>query len=103
MAVDPTVQTKNYEVQGGAKWVVSGELSIVVSAGAKITADGTQAGAINATVDNSGGVASDTIAAIAAGAGYTQADMVAVKNALASLSGKQNALIAALHGVGITG
>lgn len=38
-----------------------------------------------ALTDSTGGTPSTTLAAIAAGAGYTQADMVAVKNAIASL------------------
>jgi hypothetical protein len=39
-----------------------------------------------ALTDNSGGTASSTIAAITAGGAYAQADMVAVKNAIASLT-----------------
>ena len=36
--------------------------------------------------DNSGGVVSNTIAAIAAGASYAQSDIVAIKNALATIA-----------------
>jgi hypothetical protein len=53
--------------------------------------------AVTHLTDNSGGTASSTIAAIAAGAGYTQADMVAVKNALATLAAKQNLILSALE------
>ena len=42
--------------------------------------------------DSSGGTASNTIAAITAGASYAQADLTAIKNALASLSAKVNTL-----------
>jgi hypothetical protein len=41
---------------------------------------------ITPITDSTGGTASSTLAAIAAGASYTQADMVAVKNAIASLA-----------------
>jgi hypothetical protein len=64
--------TDNYEQQGGAVWVVGGELSI--SSGATITAAGSQAANI-ASVDPTG-VAADNAAAI-------------------------NAIITALEGVGI--
>lgn len=55
----------------------------------------------NATVitDNSGGTASDTIAAVAAGAAYAQTDIVALKNAVASLAKKYNDLLTALKRV----
>lgn len=49
------------------------------------------AGDVTALTDNSGGTAGDTIAAI--GATYNQAE---VRNAVASLAAKINALIAAL-------
>lgn len=52
-----------------------------------------------AIVDNSGGAASGTIAAITAGAAYSQADMQAVQNALASLAKKYNDLLTALKRV----
>lgn len=52
-----------------------------------------RATAITALTDNSGGTASNTVAAIAAGAAYAQADMVAAKNAIASLTAKVNALL----------
>lgn len=45
--------------------------------------------------DSTGGTASTTFAAIAAGAAYAQADMVAVKNALAQIAKDYNALAAA--------
>jgi hypothetical protein len=47
----------------------------------------------NLLTDSTGGTASTTLASIAAGASYTQADMVAVKNALSSLAAAVNALI----------
>lgn len=48
---------------------------------------------LSTLTDSSGGTASDTLASIAAGASYAQADMVAVKNAIASLAAKINAMI----------
>ena len=42
--------------------------------------------------NNTGGTVSTTLAAITAGASYTQADMTAVKNALASLADQVNKL-----------
>jgi hypothetical protein len=52
---------------------------------------------ISANTDSSGGTASHTIAAIAAGASYTQADMLAVKNGLASVSAKLNTVLALIR------
>lgn len=43
--------------------------------------------------DSSGGTASNTIAAVAAGSSYAQADLTALKNAVASITAKVNALI----------
>jgi len=54
------------------------------------------AGAITPLTDSSGGSASGTIAAIAAGGSYAQADLVAIKNALASIVAQQTAIINAL-------
>ena len=57
-----------------------------------LNASDAQVSAIADLTDNSGGTASDTIAAI--GAVYDQAE---VRNAVASLAAKVNALIAALE------
>lgn len=55
------------------------------------TADKTMAARTAATLtNNTGGTVSTTLAAITAGAAYTQADMTAVKNALASLADQVN-------------
>lgn len=43
--------------------------------------------------DNTGGTASGTLAAIAAGASYAQSDIVAIKNAIASLAKLVNAIV----------
>lgn len=69
--------------------------------GGKQLAAGTQASAIAALTDSTGGTASSTLASITAGASYSQADATAIKNALASIAAKQNLIIAALQGVGI--
>lgn len=103
-------QTAVHNEQGGAKRVIADAGTIEIQsggaidvlAGGAIKADGTQASNIADLTDSSGGTASDTIAAITAGGSYAQADMTAVKNALASLTAKFNALNAAVQGVGIT-
>lgn len=95
---DPSFDTLNYRAQGGAVEVIQGELQI--APGGKITAGGTQAGPTIALTDNSGGTVTNTLAAITAGASYSQADMTAVKNALASLAEQCNALLTILKGIG---
>jgi hypothetical protein len=45
--------------------------------------------ALDALTDSTGGTASNTLAAITAGASYAQADITAIKNALASLAARQ--------------
>lgn len=54
-----------------------------------------------ALTDSTGGTASGTLAAITAGAAYAQADLVAVKNAIASLARLVNQLRSDLVTVGI--
>lgn len=98
MAVDPTYQTANYEKQGGAVLVIGGTLEIAT--GGKITNNGTQASAIVALTDSSGGTADNTVAAVAA---TNSGDVSAtINNNFADLAAKVNALIAAVHGAGIT-
>lgn len=61
-----------------------------------------RSGAAQAAItDNTGGTASATLAAITAGASYAQADMVAVKNALATIAAKLNEVQATLVGLGL--
>jgi len=67
-----------------------------------LTTTGTQTAAIAALTDSTGGTATGTLASITAGASYAQADMTAVKNAIASLSAKVNALSAALTASQVT-
>jgi len=62
---------------------------------------GAQGAAPAPLTDNSGGAASGTLAAISAGAAYSQADAVAIKNALASITATQTALINALKAAGV--
>jgi hypothetical protein len=52
--------------------------------------------------DNTGGTASTTLASIAAGAAYSQADATAIKNALASLALAVNSLQTQLRGFGLS-
>ena len=100
MPVDASYNTLNYRQQGGAVDVIGGELRI--ASGGKLTANGTQAGPTATITDNTGGTASATLAAITAGASYSQADMQAVQNALASLAAQYNALLAILKGIQAT-
>jgi len=51
--------------------------------------------AVAQLTDSSGGTASDTLAAITAGASYSQTDLTAIKNAIASLAAKINSLTGA--------
>jgi hypothetical protein len=108
VALDPTYQTKNYEQQGGNVWVIGGELRIE---GGKITNAGTQASAIASLTDNSAGTANDTIQAIPdpadtpASADALRDDLVtnvlpAIRNDIADLTAKVNAILAALRGTG---
>lgn len=53
--------------------------------------------------DSTGGTGSATLAAITAGASYAQADMVAVKNAIASLAAQVNDLTTKLRAAGTIG
>lgn len=54
-----------------------------------------------AITDSSGGTPSNTIAAITAGAAYAQADLIALKNAVASLATKFNQLRSDLVTLGL--
>lgn len=51
--------------------------------------------------DSTGGTASSTLSSITAGAAYAQADMTAVKNAIASLAAEINDLRAKLRTAGV--
>lgn len=86
-----------YNEQGGAKLVVASGGQISIESGGKITAAGTQASAIVDITDNTGGTASNTIANTA-GANPTTAEF---ENAVASITAKLNAVLAALRGAGI--
>lgn len=99
---DTSYNPVNYAAQGGASWVIGATGTLDIATGGKITAAGTQAAAITAITDSTGGVASTTFAAITAGGSYAQADMTATKNALAQIAVTLNAIRAALQGVGIT-
>ena len=57
-------------------------------------------GLVLAQKDSSGGTASDTNSPIVAGATYSQADMQAAQNAIASLTAKLNTCIAVLKLMG---
>jgi hypothetical protein len=62
----------------------------------------TEPSRVGQLTDSTGGSVTSTLASIAAGTSYTQADMVAAKNAIASLAAKVNALEVALHSLGLT-
>lgn len=89
--IDPTVDTQVYIKQGAAEAVIGPTGVLNILTGGKILAAGVQAAHVPALTDNSGGAASDTIAAISD---------TATKNAVASLAAKVNALIAADQGIG---
>jgi hypothetical protein len=97
---DGSYNTQNQEQQGGSVWVIGPSGILDFAVGAKMTNAGVQAGPTSAITDSTGGTPSTTLAAITAGASYAQADMVAVKNALASLAAQYNALLAILQGIG---
>lgn len=61
-----------------------------------------QASRVGVLTDSTGGTVSTTLAAITAGTLYAQADMVAAKNAIASLAAKLNAAELVLHNLGLT-
>jgi hypothetical protein len=77
---------------------------LVIGAKALIQGDGQSPGNLvnNIVTDSTGGTASETLAAITAGSGYSQADMQAVQNALASLAANQNAIISVLRNAGLS-
>jgi hypothetical protein len=52
---------------------------------------------LTAIIDSTGGSATNTIAAITAGATYAQADLTAVKNGLASVTAKVNTILTLLR------
>lgn len=100
MSIDASYDTPNYRQQGGAVEVINGELRI--GPNGSLTANGTQAGPTATITDDTGGTASTTLAAITAGASYAESDMVAVKNALATLAAQYNALLNILKGIKAT-
>src|ERR1700733_8059020 len=99
-AYDPSIGTQIQIDQGGAVLAVGPSGTIDIAPGGKLTAAGVQAGPTSALTDSTGGTPSGTLAAITAGGSYAQADMTAVKNALASLAAQYNALLVILQGIG---
>lgn len=67
-------------------------LEVVADEVTTSTLNGPLAGVTTFT-DNTGGTPSSTLAAITAGGTYAQADLVAIKNALASISATLNTII----------
>lgn len=60
-----------------------------------------QIASLDALTDNTGGTASNTVAAITAGSSYAQADLTAIKNGLASVIAKIAAIQTALKNQGV--
>lgn len=86
MPADPTVQTLNYEAQGGSEWVVGGTLTIL--GGATVTGLGayTIQPAIPDLTDSSGGAAADgTIGAVTAPTALTNSTGGTADNTLAAV------------------
>lgn len=111
-------QTSNYGEQGGISWVVGGTLTFGASSvincttGAVWKANGTQASAIADLTDNSAGTANSTIQAMPnptdtpATADALRDDIVAnllppIRNNVADLAAKVNAILAAIRNLGI--
>ena len=84
-----------------------GEFTSLQKKHLKTVLDGMSAGIVSPQAnpteltDSTGGTATNTLAAITAGAAYAQADMTAVKNALASLAAKLTAVQEALKTAGV--
>jgi hypothetical protein len=55
---------------------------------------------LSTLTDDTGGTPATTLAAIAAGSGYSQADAVAIKNAISQLAASVNAIISAMINAG---
>ena len=97
-----------FELDTNQMWIVhtTGLQSVAGGTSTVPSATPTKSGSVKqipsqaAITDNTGGAASTTFAAIAAGASYTQADMVAVKNALAQIVVSLNALRTAMKNAG---
>lgn len=66
-----------------------------------VGATGTQEAGITSLTDSSGGTANDVVAAITNAANAGSADVGPTADAIADLSAKVNAIIAALEGAGI--
>lgn len=91
----------NSSLQTGSGWMSPAERKAKARENLGVPASGSGGAAPTALTDSSGGVASDTLAAITAGGSYAQADATAIKNAIASLSAKVNDLRTALVDAGI--
>lgn len=63
---------------------------------------GSKGAAITPLTDSTGGTPGTTLAAVTAGGSYAQADIVALKNAVASLAATQATMIAEMKTAGIT-
>jgi hypothetical protein len=100
------------DIRAGTGATANGELRLLDNATPRIRINATGLAFFNAApvaqqadmvaiTDNTGGGVSTTFAAITAGAGYTQADMTAVKNALASTAAQLNKVRTALRNLGL--
>lgn len=111
-------QTSNYGEQGGSKWVVGGTLELGATGvldlktGCQFQVDGSQIATIGALVDNSAGTANGTIQAMAdltdspATADALRDDIVtnllpAIRNNIADLAAKVNAITDAMRSLGL--
>lgn len=99
---DATYPNKVYRDQGGDQITVKSGGVINIETGGIVKANGTQASAITAITDSTGGTPGTTFAAITAGGAYAQADLVAIKNALAQIAVTLNALNTAIKNAGLT-
>lgn len=108
MAVDESYQGPNYGEQDGGGWVVGGKLTVestgelAIAAGGKLTAAGSQASAIGDIAvtysSNDPEITPDGAITVADGSGATAAELLEFCE---ELRANQNAILAALRGVGI--
>lgn len=94
-----TVVASNNTTLTGTEANILQSTAMPEASSGETTAKGGAANALTALTDNSTGTANDTIAEITQTANAGSADLAPVENAIATLAGKVNDLIAAITGV----
>jgi hypothetical protein len=93
--------SREFLVQANASKAIAGTLCIMPGGQIINPTVGAVILANESLTDDTGGTPSQTLAAVTAGAGYSQADAVAMKNAISSLAASLNAVIQSLENLGI--